>query len=163
MPPRSLKKRERAGESCSTRSHSPELVVSTAITPTTNTTVMDRSGASGRRAGPKRAKESANDEGAAAGGDDAPDYSSMSFWDGRYKVGVGNFDWYCNFGHVQPLFERFIRKVGCTAGDLLQSTPSQSVAGLLRWLGGLATSMLRGWQCGETGVEYGCGLVTIRP
>jgi len=112
MPTRSHKKRERTGESCSTHSHHHH-----------HGEHCDHSHHSHRRDDLKRAKKPTRDEGgaaaaaaAAAGGDDAPDYSSMSFWDGRYKDGVGHFDWYCNFDHVRPLFERFVRKVWRAVG-----------------------------------------------
>lgn len=43
----------------------------------------------------------------------AEDYSSMEYWDKRYRDGVF-VEWYCGFEHVRPLFERFIPKVRST-------------------------------------------------
>lgn len=44
------------------------------------------------------------------GDESAEDYSSMEYWDKRYRDGVF-VEWYCGFEHVRPLFERFIPKV----------------------------------------------------
>lgn len=50
---------------------------------------------------------------AGTGAEESVDYSSMEYWDRRYREGV-DIEWYCGFDHVRPLFERFIAKVGAS-------------------------------------------------
>lgn len=49
-------------------------------------------------------------DGGLMGDESAEDYSSMEYWDKRYRDGVF-VEWYCGFEHVRPLFERFVPKV----------------------------------------------------
>lgn len=49
-------------------------------------------------------------DGGLIGDESAEDYSSMEYWDKRYRDGVF-VEWYCGFEHVRPLFERFVPKV----------------------------------------------------